>query len=179
MAKIPAELSKMMAEGRLTYRGWEEDVQSIKEQAAEGTAEGTAEEGGSRLLTNLSRLRLGTHGAVDIATMVRRQAVWEGDRAAVPGLERLDAFVHGSTPPTYPGWEEDVETAERYAVTHPRIFDGALGKIVRRQQIHDGTLVPDGIAQLDALVQGGLTYKGWEQDIEYARRNGEQQCTGS
>ena len=186
MAKIPAELSKMLAEGRLTYRGWEDDVEAIKEQVAEGSASPSRDNVYSRRL--------------NIATMVRRQAVWEGDRAAVPGLERLDALLNSSTPPCYPGLEADVELAEKNAVEHPRIFESVFEKIVRRQQIRectallsnsvhaqsqttaprhsftcihhadDGTLVPDGIAQLDALVQGGtLTYKYWKRDVDVAR----------
>ena len=45
MAKIPAELSKMLAEGRLTYRGWEDDVEAIKEQVAGGSASPSRDNG--------------------------------------------------------------------------------------------------------------------------------------
>ena len=195
MAKIPAELSKMLAEGRLTYRGWEDDVEAIKEQVAGGSVSPSRDNG-----LGLSFASMRSGGGVNIATMVRRQAVWEGDRAAVPGLKRLDALLNSSTPPCYPGLEADVELAEKNAVEHPRIFESFFEKIVRRQQIRectallsnsvhaqsqttaphhsfpcihhadDGTLVPDGIAQLDALVQGGtLTYKDWKRDVDYAR----------
>jgi len=84
-------------------------------------------------------------------------------------LRALDALVALGL--SYPGWEADVEEAERYHVECPSLFDQFLAQMTKRQSMQQGDRSHEQLRALDALVASGLTYPGWEADVKEAETN--------
>ena len=67
---------------------------------------------------------------------------------------------------TYDGWERDVRSMEREWLRGSEVdIQREVAKMRRWQCLHDGDRTDAALQVLDAVKQG-LTYEGWEKDVE-------------
>eukprot|EP00961_Rhodomonas_salina_P032499 438502-Rhodomonas_salina.1 len=133
------ELDALVASG-LTYSGWQTDVTMAEHHYVKWPS------------------------SFDgfLAEMTRKQSIKAGDRSH----PQLDALVASGL--TYSGWEADEKEAEHYLVKNPRLFDGFLAQMTRKQSIKAGDRSDPQLCKLDELVASGLTYSGWQEDAKVA-----------
>jgi hypothetical protein len=91
--------------------------------------------------------------------MERKQAIYEGDRSH-EDLQFLYSLCL-----SYPGWENDVNTAIRY---HEEGYDlGTYEKfsLIEKQNMHDGDRSHPRLIALDSCAFQ-LNYPGWKKDAK-------------
>ena len=131
----------------LTYDGWETDVDRVERDWIGGWG------------TNIHAVR---------EKMRRKQRLHEGDRSDVV-LEVLDDVKRGLA---YESWEQDVRTVERDWIEGEDTEDirEMLAKMQRKKRLHEGDRSDVVLQMLDGVKQG-LTYDGWEQDVDRVERD--------
>ena len=131
----------------LTYDGWETDVDRVEHDWVGGWG------------TNIHEVR---------EKMRRKQRLHEGDRSDVV-LEVLDDVKRGLA---YESWEQDVRTVERDWIEGEDTEDirEMLAKMRRKQRLHEDDR-SDVVLQVLDDVKQGLTYDGWEQDVDRVERD--------
>jgi len=87
---------------------------------------------------------------------------------AHPQLRELDALALGLS---YRGWQKDVEEAEKNHVRYPALFGDFLSGMRRKQRIAENDRSHPQLVALDALKTSGLSYRGWQKDVEEAEKN--------
>merc|ERR1719162_1619362 len=100
--------------------------------------------------------------------MRRQQRLHEGERSDVV-LQVLDDVKRGLT---YDGWEFDVQIAElRWAKGENMAasIQITVEKMRRKQRLHEGER-SDVVLQVLDDVKRGLTYDGWEADVQIVER---------
>ena len=96
--------------------------------------------------------------------MRRRQRLHDGDRSDAL-LQVLDEATQGLT---YDGWEHDVKVVEdlwAQGWTTAESIERSVERMRRRQCLHEGDRSDAVLQVLDGATQG-LTYPGWEHDLE-------------
>jgi len=142
---IPELAALYEATQGLTYPGWEHDLKVVEDLWAQGWT--TAES----IERSVERMR-------------RRQCLHEGDRSDAV-LQVLDGATQGFT---YSGWERDHKNEESRWVggfVTAASIKLRVERMRRRQRLHDGDRSDALLQVLDEATQG-LTYPGWEGDLE-------------
>ena len=131
----------------MAYDGWEADVDRVERDWVGGWG------------TNIHAGR---------EKMQRKQRLHEGDRSDVV-LQVLDGVKQGLT---YESWEQDVRTVECDWAEGEDTYDiqEMLAKMRRKQGLHEGDC-SDVVLQVLNDVKQGLTYDGWESDVDRVERD--------
>eukprot|EP00961_Rhodomonas_salina_P203259 2742579-Rhodomonas_salina.1 len=138
-------LDALVASG-LTYPGWEADVK-------------VAETNHVKYPSCFDRF---------LAEMKKKQALQRGDRSHEQ-LRALDSLIGSGL--CYSDWQADVDEAENYHVKYPSSFDQFLAQMKKKQAMQQGDRSHEQLRALDALMESGLTYQGWETDVKEAETN--------
>ena len=134
----------------LTYPGWERDVRVAEANSIVGFSSA------NELKRTVERMR-------------RTQRLHEGDRSDAL-LQVLDEATQGLT---YPGREHDVRVAELnwiYGFSSANELKRTVERMRRKQRLHEGDRSDALLQVLDGATQG-LTYPGWERDVQAAELN--------
>ena len=91
--------------------------------------------------------------------------MYVGDRSP-PQLQALDSMKREGL--TYVGWEADVRKAEVLHLNTPIVFNGYVEGMRLKQAVYVGDRSHPQLQALDNLKRAGLTYIGWEADMQRA-----------
>jgi hypothetical protein len=67
---------------------------------------------------------------------------------------------------TYAGWQDDVTEVKMLQWKNPKLVDGRLQKMGKKQKMHSGDRSHTNLRALDALLASGLTYAGLRDDVK-------------